>query len=152
MDIIRWGLATSLGIFVSAVCFSAEPTGEASIGKESEIVATLFKMQLDWAHAVEQNDVDGITRFLHADFTFTSPVGQISGRDEHLAGFRNGDARFPLVALSEVTVRVYGTKAVVTSRPTINGFTKSSGATVTLKDQAARWTDSLVLENGPGPA
>ncbi len=117
-------------------------------GEPDETTKTLSQLELDWANAVERNDVKGIGRFLHEDFTFTSPTGQIIDRQNHLNDFRDGNARFPLVALSEVVVRTYGSIAVVTSRPTINGKVKVNGQFITLTFQAARWTDTLILCEG----
>jgi quercetin dioxygenase-like cupin family protein len=108
----------------------------------------LAKLELEWANAVERNDVDAIGRFLHPDFTFTSPTGAIANRSEHLEDFRNGNSRFPLVALSEVEIRVYGPLAVITLRPTITGTVRVNGNVITLKCQGARWTDSMILRDG----
>jgi quercetin dioxygenase-like cupin family protein len=109
---------------------------------------TLIQLELEWANAVERNDVKAIGRFLHPDFTFTSPRGAISSRKDHLEDFQNGNARFTLVALSEVAARTYGKTAVVTSRATIDGTVKVNGRTITLKAQGARWTDSFLLRDG----
>jgi quercetin dioxygenase-like cupin family protein/ketosteroid isomerase-like protein len=117
-------------------------------GDAGDATKTLIKLELDWANAVERNDVEAIGRYLHPDFTFTSPTGGIANRKDHLEDFRNGNSRFTLVALSEVEVRVYGTTAVVTSRPTIDGMVKVNGKVITLKCQGARWTDTLVLRDG----
>ncbi len=109
---------------------------------------TLLRLELNWANAVERNDVPAIARYLHPDFTFTSPTGDLANREDHLRDFRTGAARFPLVALSDVEVRLFGTIAVVTSRPTIDGTVKVNGRTIILKCQAARWTDTLVRQDG----
>jgi homoserine O-acetyltransferase/O-succinyltransferase len=134
---IKYAATVVLGLIVSLACLASD-----------DATNTLTKLELDWAKAVERNDVDAIGRFLHADFTFISPRGGISNKTNHLEDFRNGNSRFTLVALSEVEVRVYGQTAVVTSRPTINGTVKANGRIITLKSQAARWTDSLILQDG----
>ena len=120
--------------------------GQEAAGAD-DAPATLARLELDWANAVERNDVDAIGRFLHPDFTFTSPTGAIANRKDHLEDFRKGNSRFTLVALSEVEARVYGDLAVVTSRPTIDGMAKVNGNVINLKCQAARWTDTLIRRN-----
>jgi FtsP/CotA-like multicopper oxidase with cupredoxin domain/peroxiredoxin/ketosteroid isomerase-like protein len=135
----KWAPTIFVGLLIAAPCFS---------GSTDEVVKTLTKLELDWANAVERNDVDAIGSFLHPDFTFTSPVGGIANRQDHLNDFRNGNSRFTLVALSEVEVRDYGQMAVVTSRPTINGTVKVNGNIVTLTCLGARWTDALILQGG----
>ncbi len=130
-------------VFVGLTIATASWADEAA-----ETTKTLIKLELDWAGAVERNDVEAIGRFLHPDFTFTSPTGAIANRKDHLEDFRNRNARFPLVALSEVEVRVYGETAVVTSRPTIDGSVKVDGKLITLGCQAARWTDTLIRRDG----
>jgi quercetin dioxygenase-like cupin family protein/ketosteroid isomerase-like protein len=116
-------------------------------GRADDEQNALLRFELDWANAVERNDVEAIGRFLHPDFTFTSPKGEIAHRKDHLEDFRNGTARFTLVALSEVEARGYGELAVVTSRPTIDGTVKVGGKVFTLRSQGARWTDSLIHQN-----
>jgi quercetin dioxygenase-like cupin family protein len=130
-------LSASLSCF-STPCFSKDVHDDQG----------LAKLELEWANAVERNDVEAIGRFLHPDFTFISPTGAVANRSEHLNDFRNGNSRFPLVALSEVEIRVYGPLAVVTLRPTISGTVKVNGKVITLKFQGARWTDSLILREG----
>lgn len=139
MTLMKCVAASALALLVAVSCLPGE-TGDAT--------KTLMKLELDWAAAVERNDVETIGRFLHPDFTFTSPTGGIANRKGHLEDFRNGNSRFTLVALSEVEVRVYGQMAVVTSRPTINGTVKVNGNVITLKCQGARWTDSLIVQDG----
>jgi len=134
--------------FIAAIAISLIAAFPCISGDGDDAVKTLAKLELDWANAVERNDVDAIARFLHPDFTFTSPRGGIADRASHLDDFRNGNSRFTLVALSEVEVRVYGQRAVVTSRPTIDGMVKANGSVITMKCQRARWTDSLIFQDG----
>ena len=138
----------ALSVMVAAISFAGDAT-PTSPDKQREVANSLIKLELDWANSVEQNDVESIGRYLHPDFTFTSPTGIIANRKDHLKDFRDGNSRFTLVALSEVKVRVYGQTAVATSRPTINGTVKVGDKVISLRFQGARWTDSLVLQNGP---
>jgi len=149
MALMKWSI-TAGALLVTATTIAVILPARASrpAVDTSDAAKTLVKLELDWANAVERNDVKAIGRYLHPDFTFTSPRGGIANRKDHLEDFRNGNARFSLVALSEVEVRVYGKMAVVTSRPTIDGTVKSNGRLITLKGQAARWTDSFVLQDG----
>ncbi|MBV9122496.1 MAG: cytochrome P460 family protein [Planctomycetes bacterium] len=139
MTLRKWAATIALTLLAAVPGFSDDTR---------EVKNALTTLELDWANAVERNDVEAIGRFLHPDFTFTSPVGVMANRTDHLEDFRKGNARFTKVALSEVEVRVYGQMAVVTSRPTINGTVKVHGQVLTLKDQEARWTDALVFRDG----
>jgi ketosteroid isomerase-like protein len=139
MSLIRFAATVFVGLAIATASWA---------DKAAETTKTLIKFQLDWAGAVERNDVEAIGRFLHQDFTFASPTGAMANRKDHLEDFRNGNARFPLVALSEVEVRVYGETAVLASRPTINGSVKVDGKLITLRCQTARWTDTLIRRDG----
>jgi quercetin dioxygenase-like cupin family protein len=139
MSVMKCATTLAVGLAIAAACGADEA---------EDTTKTLMKLELDWAGAVERNDVEAIGRLLHPDFTFASPTGAIANRKDHLEDFRNGNARFPLVALSEVEVRVYGETAVVTSRPTISGSVKVDGKVITLTCQAARWTDTLIRRDG----
>ena len=75
------------------------------------------QVEQQWSQAVESNDPDRIGAFLHPDFTFVNPRGQILNRAEHLDDFRNHRTVFTAVELGDLKVRIYGDFAVVTSRP-----------------------------------
>jgi ketosteroid isomerase-like protein len=105
-------------------------------------------MERAWAKAVEHNDPDEIDGFLHGDFTFVNPRGQLLQREQHLDDFRNKRTVFTKVELSEIQIRVYGTFAVVTSRPKITGFAVTPAGTTTFDAQPARFTDSLIRKGG----
>ena len=66
MTLMKSAAASALALFV-AVSYLPGDTGD--------VTKTLLKLELDWAGAVERNDVDAIGRLLHRDFTFTSPTG-----------------------------------------------------------------------------
>jgi ketosteroid isomerase-like protein len=105
-------------------------------------------MEKHWAAAVESNDPDKIGSFLHPDFTFVNPRGVLLHRAEHLDDFREKRTVFNKVELSEVQIRVYGSAAVVTSRPKITGYAVKPAGKTEFKDQPARFTDTLIRLDG----
>jgi ketosteroid isomerase-like protein len=105
-------------------------------------------MQKKWAEAVERNDPNAIGQFLHADFTFVNPRGQLLHRAEHLDDFRQKRTVFTKVQLSDVKIRIFGDSAVVTSRPKITGFAITPGGKIIFDDQPARFTDTLIRGDG----
>src|SRR5947207_14520931 len=105
-------------------------------------------MEQKWAESVQRNDANEIGGFLHNDFTFVNPRGQILHRAEHLDDFRQKRTVFTKVELSEVKVRVYGDAAVVTSRPKITGFAVTPTGKTTFDAQPARFTDTLIRHDG----
>jgi len=106
------------------------------------------EMEQKWARAVEQNNPDEIGGFLHADFTFVNPRGQLLRRAEYLADFRHKRTVFTKVKLSEVRIQIYGDAAIVTSRPTITGFAVTPSGNTTFDAQPARFTDTLIRRDG----
>jgi ketosteroid isomerase-like protein len=110
--------------------------------------AEVEEVERQWAAAVERNDVEAIGRFLHAEFTFVNPRGQLLRRDEHLDDFRQKRTVFTKVELTEVRVRLYGDAAVVTSRPKITGFAVTPAGKTTFDARPARFTDTLIRRDG----
>lgn len=101
-----------------------------------------------WAKAVEKNDVQEIGSFLHSDFTFTSPRGGFSRRQQHLADFENANLRFTSVSLEDLEVRVYGDAAIGTTRVSVVGTAKDPMGKVLDVSGPARWTDMFVRKDG----
>jgi ketosteroid isomerase-like protein len=108
----------------------------------------LASFEQKWAEAVQGNDPDDIGHFLHADFTFVNPRGQLLDRAAHLDDFRNKRTVFSKVELSEVQIRIYGDFAIVTSRPKITGFAVTPAGTAVFNDQPARFTDTMIRRDG----
>jgi ketosteroid isomerase-like protein len=106
------------------------------------------EMEQKWAEAVQRNKPDEIGAFLHGDFTFINPRGQLLHRAEHLDDFRRNRTVFTKVELSEVEIRVYGDAAIVTSQPTITGFAVTAAGKTTFDAQPARFTDTLIRRDG----
>jgi hypothetical protein len=131
----------ALALGLGAGLLAARPQG-------TDARKEIQEMEQKWARAVEQNKPDEIGAFLHADFTFVNPRGQLLRRDEHLDDFRRKRTVFTKVKLSEVEVRIYGDAAIVTSRPLITGFAVTPSGKLTFADQPARFTDTLIRREG----
>ena len=108
----------------------------------------LATFEQKWAEAVQRNDPDEIGRFLHSDFTFVNPRGQLLCRTAHLDDFRNRRTVFSKVELSDVQIRIYGDFAVVTSRPKITGFAVTPSGTTSFDAKPARFTDTMIQRDG----
>ncbi|MBV9122497.1 MAG: nuclear transport factor 2 family protein [Planctomycetes bacterium] len=133
-----------LAALAAGLCFTlpAVPSQAADVRKE------IADMEQQWAEAVQHNDPEEIGTFLHKDFTFVNPRGQLLHRAEHLDDFRFRRTVFSKVKLSEVQIRVYGDAAVVTSRPAITGFAVTPAGTIHFQAQPARFTDTLIRFEG----
>jgi ketosteroid isomerase-like protein len=130
-------------MWIATLAMSVGLTAMSDHARAADARQEIAEMEQAWAKAVERNKVDEIGRFLHADFTFINPRGQLRRRAEHLDDFRARRTVFTRVKLSEVKIRVYGDAAVVTSRPIITGFAVTPAGKTTFENQPARFTDTL---------
>ena len=80
------------------------------------------------AAAFTHNDAAALERLMTPDYTFVSPAGDVQTRTERLAPMKSGDLKNEQVIYDEVSIRTYGSTAVVVSHVAVKG--KSKGTAV----------------------
>jgi uncharacterized protein (TIGR02246 family) len=97
------------------------------------------------AAAFSHNDVAALDRVMTPDYSFVTPTGAVQTKEERLAPLKAGSLKYEQVIYDEVSVRSYGTMAVVVSHVAVKG--KNNGvsvdgqfrATLTLAKTKGRW-------------
>lgn len=96
----------------------SESAGHTSLTKAQKALANL---ELEWAGAVKQRDVEKIDQLQAEEYTFTDPAGKTWAKARALASIKAGDLEIDSFELSDVQVKIYGKTAVVTFAITWNG-------------------------------
>ena len=80
--------------------------------KEAEV----RKLLSDFAAAMSKNDISALDKIWADDFTFVSHDGEVLTKAQLLDLLKSGTEKFESVALDDITIRTYGSTAVVTAR------------------------------------
>ena len=96
-----------------------------------------------WDKAIENNDVNEISKFMASDWVIVGTDGGITSKSSFLDWISSGDLIHNRMDFEDMRVEIYESTGVVTSRGTSSG---------TYKGQAFsfyEWTTSVyILENG----
>jgi ketosteroid isomerase-like protein len=104
-------LAACLLISPVKLLASTGPSSDNAIAAERQIVKALL-----------DNDANAVSQLLADDWTVTSTHGKIADRDAFLGVIKSGQFIRKTLDLSEVTARIYGNVAVVTSKVRTSGI------------------------------
>jgi ketosteroid isomerase-like protein len=74
------------------------------------------KLLRDFAAAMSKNDISALEKIWADDFTFVSHDGEVLTKAQLLDLLKSGTEKFESVALDDITIRTYGSTAVVTAR------------------------------------
>ncbi len=86
------------------------PAGQPKAGQE------LQTLEQSWAEAVKHQDIGKIDRMQAEEYVFTDPAGQVWTKTREIDTIKSGDLAIDAYELSEVTVRLYDSTALVTFR------------------------------------
>ena len=92
----------SLLLFVAVVAFAAEPADlvrEAAAG---------------WTQGAVKQDAASLQKYLADDLQYAHAGGQTQNKEQYVAAVTKGPARYESFTFSDVTVRFYGSAAVLT--------------------------------------
>jgi ketosteroid isomerase-like protein len=67
-----------------------------------------------WTQAAVKQDAEGLNRYLADDLQYAHAGGQKQDKAEYIAAVTKGPARYESFTFSDVTVRFYGSAAVLT--------------------------------------
>lgn len=109
---------------------------------DTSVEKSLFKLERDWAAALEKRDGKVIAALLAKDFISVEPDGSLLNREQYLEA-RLKDQELESSTLEQMQVRVYGQTATVTGLQTNQG--KRRGVKVT---ERYRYVDVFILRDG----
>ncbi len=114
--------------------------GAASVGQDSDPVASLTELEHTLASAWVKGDRPFIEALLAPDWTVTDPTGKVLTRQQVLdEAFVTGDRKIATMAVDDLRVRLLGDAAVVTGRTRASGTYRGNTGSAVL-----RFTDVFV--------
>ena len=128
------------GILLVATGLWAQDSS-APTGSPDQIKANLVQIERDAGHANFNCDYEYFKRLEADEFIFTNARGEITTRQQDLAGEKDCHKFEGIYDLDETQVRLYGNAAVVTARVTVTG--KKDGNV-----RRSRFTDVFVWRDG----
>jgi ketosteroid isomerase-like protein len=120
---IRFLLLTvlSVGLSVPGCAQATAGAAAASAGQDTSAQQTIRQLERARHEAMLQGDAQALSRLLADDYIGTGAHGKVRSKAEVVADYSSGKVKYASITEDGVTVRQYGTAAVVTGR------TKSKG-------------------------
>ena len=116
------------------------PQPHQRLESDSSAVA---KVVQEWADAIKHNDVKLLERILADDFMTTNVDGSVNSKEHEIAPFRAADLSFDTVSLQELSIKTYGSTAIVRGVGLFTGKAKWGGFS-----SKERFTDLFLKRDG----
>lgn len=134
----------ALLVVVPLIAFLATPVRSADNDSDKDqIDATLKKYEETWINSAKKKDAGPLEKMLADDWTFTNPMGQVSGKSELVDAVKDGTFAPESAEYDDLKVRVYGDAAVVTGRLDLKGKWGDTDISAEY-----RFTDTFVKKDG----
>jgi ketosteroid isomerase-like protein len=136
----------SIALITAMMLTTGLPTPTQIAERKSDDHQELLKLERTWNEAIVRHDATAINLILAEDYVLTTPWGHQATREQELTNAQSsGDGSFELkgVEQGELSVRIYGGTAVVTSRFTIKGQARNQDVR-----SPFRQTDVFIRRNG----
>ncbi|MGH9779714.1 MAG: nuclear transport factor 2 family protein [Candidatus Acidiferrales bacterium] len=118
-------------------------TSQSTASYSAAHKAEVKKLLADFVEAMSKNDVGVLDKIWAEDFTFVSHDGEILTKTQLLDLIKSGTEKFESVALDDMSIRTYGSTAVVTARATQKAMLEE-------KDHSGTSVASIVLVKNKG--
>ena len=98
-----------------------EPATQHSPRSTIEIEQHVRQLNDEWVKAIVRADADALDRILADDFCFTYPL-EGDDKSQFIADVTSGDLKVAHISREQLSVRVFGTSAVLTARDSVTWF------------------------------
>lgn len=122
---------------ITAVLLQAQ--GTAATGPEADVRAA----EAARIEATVANDFDALERLLGDDLTYTHSNAQVDTKKQFIDILRSGRTRYRSIEPADVTVRVFGSVAILTGRAQVAVLSKGQP-----NEFALRFTSAWVQRDG----
>ena len=95
-----------------------EPATQHSPRSPIEIEQHVRQLNDEWVKAIVRADADTLDRILADDFCFTYPL-EGDDKSQFIADVTSGDLKVAHISREQLSVRVFGTSAVLTARDSV---------------------------------
>ena len=96
-----------------------EPATQPSPHSAIEVEQHIRQLNDDWVKAIVRRDAEALDRIMADDFYFTYPL-EGDDKGQFISEITSGDLKIKHVLREQLTVRVFGSTAVLTARDSSN--------------------------------
>jgi len=96
-----------------------EPAGQQRSRSALEVEQLIRQLNDDWVKAIVRRDVAALDRIMADDFYFTYPL-EGDDKNQFISDITSGDLKIKNVLREQLTVRIFGSTAVLTARDSSN--------------------------------
>jgi ketosteroid isomerase-like protein len=86
--------------------------------------AEVKKAELNWAAAVQKNDIKTLEKIMAPDMVYTHSTALVENREQYLAKLKSGDQKYASIEHINPRFQAWGTTGVVTTKVRMTGATK----------------------------
>jgi ketosteroid isomerase-like protein len=123
-------------------CFCVLFVGCASVPTKQTTEQYIKESERQWAESVVSGDASALERILADDYLGVDTSGNLTTKEQEIAGTRNGKGEYISCHLNEVKVRFYGNTAVAQGS---ESWVRRTGEP---RQGRFVWTDTWVCRNG----
>jgi hypothetical protein len=105
---------------LSGITSAQDTTSGSSEFNESEAL----KVAQAWASLVSQSDVAELQMLLNDNYIHIHGTGLVESKAQFIEALKNGSRKYDPIKFEEVTVRVFGSSAVVTGKFNLKAFAR----------------------------
>jgi ketosteroid isomerase-like protein len=119
------------------------PGAKAGAAVGARLEQTLMNLEREWVDALVRRDLGALERIMANDIVGVGTKGEVWSKAQLIADIKSGDYTIESANVSDMTVRVYGTTAIVTGRYTDKSKYKGHDSSV-----IARFVDVYLKRGG----
>ena len=110
-----------LSVFAGVTTAQEKPSGSATFSESDAL-----NMAQEWASLVSQANVAELEKLLNDRYVHIHATALVESKTQFLEAFKNGSRKYDPIKLEEVTVRVFGSSAVVTGKFNLKAFVRGN--------------------------
>jgi ketosteroid isomerase-like protein len=95
-------------------------TSDSSVFSESDAL----KVAQEWAMFVSQADVAGLQKLLSDNYVHIHATGLVESKAQFIEALKNGSRKYDPIKLEDLSVRIFGSTAVVTGKFNLKAFAR----------------------------
>lgn len=112
-------VAMTFSVFLGVAC-AQEKTSDSAIFSEADVQ----RIALEWAAFVGQGNVSELEKLLHEKYLHIHGTALVESKVQFLEAFKNGSRKYEPIKIEEMSVRVFGSSAVVTGKFNLKAFVR----------------------------
>jgi ketosteroid isomerase-like protein len=111
-------------VLTFAILVGIASAQEKTTGSSDYIEFEALKVAQEWASLVSQADVAGLQKLLSDNYIHIHGTGLVESKAQFIEALKNGSRKYDTIKFEEVSVRVFGSSAVVMGKYNLKAFAR----------------------------